>query len=259
MTAPLVVLGAGGRLGRLLDGFWPDTVVRLTRQDLDILDTAALTATLRDAGAVLCLAGVTPGSDRPLSLNTTLAQLTLEAAATAGAGRVFLMSSAAVYGRSACPLCADAAPTPAAPYGDAKAAMEQMARAHPHPNTVLRLGNVAGADAILGGWQPGFTLDTLPDGSTPTRSYIGPGTLARVLTTLAQTPDLPLVLNVAAGSVAMGALLTIAALDWTPRPAPADVIADVTLDVTPLMTLCPIDPAERTVAAMVRQWQRARA
>ncbi|MEL7167582.1 MAG: NAD-dependent epimerase/dehydratase family protein, partial [Pseudomonadota bacterium] len=155
MTAPLVVLGAGGRLGRLLDGFWPNTVVRHSHADLDILNTAALTAALRGAGAVLCLAGVTPGRDRPLSLNTTLAQLTLEAAATAGAGRVFCMSSAAVYGHSAGMLGADAPPTPTSPYGGAKADMERMAHGHPHPNTVLRLGNVAGADAILGGWHPG--------------------------------------------------------------------------------------------------------
>ncbi|MEM6758016.1 MAG: NAD-dependent epimerase/dehydratase family protein [Pseudomonadota bacterium] len=258
MTAPLVVLGAGGRLGRLLDRLWPDTVARYTRADLDIRDTALLINRLRGAGAVLCLAGVTHGSDRPMSLNTTLAELTLAAAADASAGRVFCMSSAAVYGRGTGPLRADAAPNPTSPYGVAKAEMEHMARAHPHPTTVLRLGNVAGADAILGAWQAGFSLDTFPDRSTPKRSYIGPETLARVFVTLATQADLPPVLNIAAGSVAMGALLDAAALDWTPRPAPPDAIADVTLDIDPLTALCAIDPDEGTAAAMVQQWHRAR-
>ena len=260
MSGPLVVLGAGGRLGQLLARAWPDGVTPYRRADLDILDSSRLAAGLRGARAVVCLAGVTPGSDRPMSLNTTLAQLTLDAAASAGCGPVFLMSSAAVYGRQSGLLSETTRPAPLSRYGEAKLHMEQMATAHSHPNTVLRLGNVAGADVILGGWRPGFALDVLPDGTTPRRSYIGPRSLARVLTTLSTINDAPPLLNIAApGALAMSDLLDAAGLAWTPRTPDGEVIAKVTLDTRLLSTLFDWKPDERTAIGMVREWQEVTA
>ncbi|WP_299684309.1 NAD-dependent epimerase/dehydratase family protein [uncultured Tateyamaria sp.] len=256
MTAPLVVLGAGGKLGRLMAGAWPDDVVQYGRADLDILDHAALMSALRGARAVLCLAGCTNGSGRPMSLNTTLAQLTLGAAAATGCGRVFLMSSAAVYGRQTGHLSEATAPAPVAEYGQSKLRMEQMAADHSHPCSVLRLGNVAGADAILGGWQPGFALDVLADGTTPRRSYIGPRSLVRVLYMLSLTRDIPPLLNIAApGTLAMGDLLDAAGLAWTPRTPDGDIIAKVTLDTSLLSTLFDWQPDDSTAKTMVREWK----
>ncbi|MEL6617362.1 MAG: NAD-dependent epimerase/dehydratase family protein [Pseudomonadota bacterium] len=258
MTTPLIVLGAGGKLGTLLSGIWPTDVVQYRRADLDILDDARLTAALRRAAAVLCLAGVTHDADRPMSLNTTLAQLTLDAAARAQSGRVFLMSSAAVYGAQDGPLSEDTAPMPRSDYARAKLEMEAMALAHAHPNTVLRLGNVAGADTILGGWHDMFTLDTLPDGTTPRRSYVGPGALVRVLMELAGASDLPNVLNVAAPvSVQMGALLDAAGLVWAPRAATPDTIPEVTLDTSALAAFADFDPQDQTPAGIVADWRAA--
>ncbi len=256
MTTPLVVLGAGGKLGRLLSRAWPADVVQFTRTELDLTDRGALTQALSGARAVLCLAGVTHGADKPMSLNVTLAQHTLDAAAQANCGRVMLASSAAVYGRQPGSLTEDTAPAPLADYGRAKVEMEQMAARHPHPNTCLRIGNVAGADAILGGWRPGFELDVLDSGTTPQRSYVGPRTLARVIHALAMVDDLPPVLNVATpGVVAMGDLLDTAGLTWSPRTPKREITAKVTLDTARLSTFIEWQPQDSTAPGMVREWK----
>ena len=131
--------------------------------------------------------------------------------------------------------------------------MEEMAANHHNPCTVLRLGNVAGADAILGGWRAGFTLDQLPDGRTPARSYIGPGKLARVLHALSMADTVPGLLNIAApGTVEMGDLLDAAHLDWTARPATDQTIAQVHLDTTTLERLVPFAPTDSTAEGIVR-------
>ena len=252
----VVFLGAGGRLGRLIRPRWRGAARWLDRSDVDVTDAATLADALAGATAVFCLAGVTPGSNRAMEGNVGLAQSTLDAAAVAGAGRVFLFSTAAVYGGLPATLLETGPVAPVSPYGHAKLAMEQMAAHHAHPNTVLRLGNVAGADAILGGWRTGFRLDQVPGGGTPLRSYIGPGVLARVLGDLAAARDLPTILNVAApGAVAMGALLDAAGLGWAPQPATEKTLANVTLDTTRLIRLTAFQPADSTAAGIVADWQ----
>ena len=253
----VVVLGAGGRLGRLLAPRWSDGVRWLSRADVDVLDAEAVGRALAGASAGLCMAGVTNGTDRSMALNVTLAQATLDAAAKAQAGRVFLFSSAAVYGAQG-GLLSEQGPTAAvSDYGRAKIEMEKMAAAHPHPATVLRLGNVAGADAILDRWRPGFALDTFEDGTTPKRSYIGPGMLANALRALAAQQDLPGLLNLCApGCVEMGALLDAAGLAWARRPATDATIAEVWLDTRALEAIIEFTPADRTPAGIVADWQR---
>lgn len=123
--------------------------------------------------------------------------------------------------------------------------------------TALRIGNVAGADAILGGWRPGMQIDRFPDGRTPSRSYIGPVTLARVLHALCQADKLPPILNVAApGAVEMGALLDAAGLAWQPKPAPAAAIPEVRLDTNALERHVDFTPETQTPAGLVREWQQ---
>ena len=145
---------------------------------------------------------------------------------------------------------------PLSPYGRAKMAMEADAAAHPHPSTVLRISNLAGADAILAGWRPGFALDRFADGRTPARSYIGPLSFARVLRALAGAQGLPAVLNVAApGPVEMGVLLDAAALPWTPRPATEATVPRVHLDTGRLAPFVSIAPEAATPAGIVAEWQ----
>lgn len=252
----VVVLGSGGKLGRLLRPVFPLTARWFARSDLDICDADSLRAALRGADAVICLAGITNASARPMDVNTELALSTLDAARDVRAGRVLLFSSAAVYGANA-GICTEDGPTaPASEYAASKLAMEQAVTDHGHPNTVLRLGNVAGADAILAGWRPGFQLDVLSDGSTPKRSYVGPNVLARTLVALAKAPFLPSILNVAApGCVQMGALLDAAGLHWTPRPATKETIPSVNLDTTQLCLFTDFKASDGTPEGIVKDWQ----
>ena len=243
-------------------------------------DPAALTRAARGCRAILCLAGVVgeraaAGAD--LADNAALAEAAVRAGAETGA-RVLLTSSAAVYGPRTGPgagICAETdALRPVSPYGRAKAEMEDrgadLGARLGVAVSALRIGNVAGSDAILGGWRDGFMLDRFADGRTPARSYIGPATLARVLWDLAIRPgtepdtgsesgDLPGVINLASpGAVEMGALLDAAGLGWTPRPAPDGAIARVCLSTDRLAGLVRLEAAEATAPAMVAQWQAMR-
>lgn len=313
-----VVLGANGRIGRLLQGLWPvlapglaartfwgmragaaaeadsRMVSAAVRGDhapcgsgtvvpVDPLgDSAGLAGLTEGAGTVLCLAGVVPrapGDAAILGRNVDLGLAAVRAAQGTGA-RVLLASSAAVYGAGAGRLDEDRAPAPANEYGRSKAAMEEQAAALAGelgvPLTVLRIGNIAGLDAILGNWRPGFRLDLFDDGATPARSYIGPLSLARVLADLCAAggdlppslprslpPDLPACLNVtapdpAAEPVAMGALLDEAGRAWTPQPALESAIAEVRLSPDRLLAagVTPI-PGSGTAAALVAEWRAA--
>ncbi len=264
----VLLLGAGGRLGQMIRRHWPRQgqlrgVSSQAGDGMIRLDPLADGGALREASvgvkALICLAGVTPAHARAsgdaMSLNTDLALAAVDAAPPGA--RVFLASSAAVYGAAIGPQFESAAVSPLSDYGRAKLAMERAVLGRGDPRVcVLRIGNVAGADAILGGWQPGMALDRLADGRTPRRSYIGPQSLARVLCTLCDAPDLPPVLNIAApGVVSMGALLDAADLAWAPREAGPEVIAELELETEMLERYCRFDPQESTPEALVAQWR----
>lgn len=282
----VLVLGATGRIGGILRKGWPEGQgLWQSRTDhgghgghgdrgeqnwitLDPLsDSEALVRAAKTADSLLCLSGVTPmaaaNKGANMDDNVTLALAAVRAGAKAGVP-VLLSSSAAVYGNQTgvldetCPLA------PLNAYGQAKARMEREAQALAQNLgarvTSLRIGNIAGVDAILGGWRAGFALDRFADGATPRRSYIGAVTLARVLGDLARCSvggrDLPDVLNVAApGMIEMGALLDAAGLGWTPRDAPQTAIPAVCLSTERLETVTRFDRDDSTPAAMVAQWR----
>ena len=269
----VLLLGASGQLGSMLRGFWPTDgqmtcAGRQTKAGWltfdPVVDHAAFVEAARARTAVICFCGVTPAhaarSGDALSLNTDLALAAVRAAAAARAGPVFLASSAAVYGRAVGPLVETQHCEPVTAYGEAKLGMELSALALGQELDqavhILRIGNVAGADAILGGWRTGMALDRLADGTTPRRSYIGPVTLARVMHRLTCISDLPPVLNIAApGTVAMGALLDAAGLAWSPRPASGAVIADVALSTERLESFYNFASDDIGAAAMAAQWR----
>ena len=270
---PTLVLGGSGRLGQMLAAHWPSDapLVRSSRGlkpefvqfDL-ILEPDKAGRAMVGVGAVICLAGVTPaqvtiGTD-VFSRNTDLALAAIRGAYDAGAGRVFIASSAAIYGAVGGVLEETAHCQPVSEYGITKLEMEaaalELAHTLGHTVTILRIGNVAGADAILGGWRTGMTIDQLANGCTPERSYIGPQTLARVLHVLCNADDLPEVLNIAApGAVEMGALLDAADLQWSPRPAPQTAIANVTLSTRRLETHVTFAAENSTPAGLVAEWR----
>ena len=278
----VLVLGATGQIGRILQICWPGTVNALwqTRQacsDPDkcaqwvrfdpLEDPRSLERAAADCDVLLCLSGVThkrcqtdPQAD--MGDNTRLALAAIRAAAARPVpARVLLASSAAVYGNQP-GLLSEAAPLyPVNAYGAAKAEMEARGAELGAELGVqvcsLRIGNIAGVDAILGGWRPGFRLDRFADGRSPRRSYIGVATLARVLGELPGLPDLPGVLNIAEpGLVEMAALLDAAGLAWQAQPAPETAIPEVELDVTSLQALCPWLPGRGEAARLVEEWRR---
>lgn len=294
-----VVLGASGRIGRVLRHCWPQelpataSISWQTRRPVPPLSPhetqlcldplaqpEALSDLLQGAEVVLCLAGSIPGRTGrsggsgpghrdDLADNWRLGEAVVQAAAKAASQggapppRVLLTSSAAVYGNRSGLLRENAPLHPANGYGAAKLEMEQrslaLAAALGVPVTALRIGNIAGLDAILGGWRAGFTLDRFSDGRSPRRSYIGVRTLARILAALVAQPQLPAVLNLAQpGPVEMAALLRAAGRDFAWRPAPEAAIAEVNLDVTELrhclaaagpQPLVPADPGR-----MLAEW-----
>lgn len=210
---------------------------------------------------VLALAGVVPGRGE-LGLNTALALAALEIGEALGARRVFLTSSAAVYGPGAQRLREEDPLYPVSDYGRAKAEMERAAHLRAADLglgvTTLRIGNVAGADALLDQAGMARRLDQFADGQGPRRSYIGPRVLADVLAELvrlaAQGADLPDCLNIAQpGAVAMEDLCRAAGFAITWHPAPEGAIASVLMDVSRLSAL--VAMPEARAEALVAEWR----
>lgn len=264
-----LVIGATGRIGSILRKSWlhggASWQARRQQEGINwqVFDPLTAPKSLAQAAQgcdrILCLAGSIPGRHDDLQDNTRLAESVIRAGAKVGA-QVLLSSSVAVYGAQAGMLHEATQRIPITPYGQAKKEMEvrgQVLGAELGvPVTALRIANVAGCDAILGGWRPGFTLDQFADGTTPRRSYIGPTTLARVLWDLVQAPKLPEALNVAVpGAVQMGALLDAAGLSWSPRQAPDSAIAQVEVATDALSAFTPLDPEASLPSTLIREWR----
>lgn len=252
MMDRLFVMGAHSRVGRLLATVMTDMpITRQAREGADAAWTLAdgpepLARAMTGHGAVLCLAGATPGAT-DFSLNVDIALAAVEAAAAAAVPRVMLASSMAVYGGGDRPHPEDGPCDPAGAYGASKLEMERAAAAlgarHGVAVTALRLGNVVGADMLFRNIAAGrdIRIDRFADGTTPRRSYIDPVTLAGILAALVRLKELPPVLNVAADpAVQMGALADAAGVNWTPRPAPDDAIPLAAMDLTRLGRLMPL-------------------
>ena len=278
----ILLTGASGRVGRMLCACWTDAVPGLalvpqyrgtgppgTVQWDPLEGPGPLLAHVAEAGrplAIVALAGVTPGPGRDLRLNRTLAEATLDAAVRAGVRRVLLASSSAVYGAGdGTPFAEEAARVPVNAYGAAKQEMEAACapwRARGLDICALRIGNVAGADALLlnvarAGPGAAVVIDQFADGGGPVRSYIGPVTLAAVLATLCRHPGpLPGALNIASPEpVAMMALAGAAGAPIKTRPAPQEAHQRITLDCGRLAGLHRFAPGDSAAAEMVRQWR----
>ena len=242
----LLVTGSTGRIGRALRAVWsaddapPIPVLWHGRSDAQNIDIAW------DIGAdpapdlpqgliVLHLAGVLRGSAAQLAENRISTGAVCQAAHDRKARHVFVMSSVGVYRPAAYAITELAPPDPQTDYGrskrEAEIEAEVVLTAPDAPGlTILRLANLAGADALLGACQPGRSVAVDPIAGQvggPERSYIGPRALATVLTGLIRLADqgaaLPRLLNVAQPPVmAMADLLQARGQDWhfgQPRPA----------------------------------------
>lgn len=284
----ILVLGGRGRLGRLLFRAWqarnpgPHSIIWHARKIFpgasarwfiwDLLREAPPNALEGGVDVVLNLSGVVPGSKEDLSLNSELALAALNTAQRLGAGHVFHLSSAAVYGDGQFGWSEDSELCPVSAYGFAKLDMERVVfssmssvdTAAPS-SVILRLGNVVGADQLIGG---AFTrgldhvvrLDRFPDGGGPIRSYVGPETLAEVLSALMGrgiSANTPSVLNVAAPNpVSMASLLDASGIAWEWRPAGEMAQQYLRLDVAALSKLFPFLSQQYDPGEMVREWRR---
>lgn len=252
-----LIMGTSGCLGQALFRIWPSDApppVWQTRDGAqgtlawDILN--APPPALPPISGVVVLAGVTRGTPADLAANTPLAQAGADLGRLLGVP-VLVASSQAVYGAPTGPVNEQSPCAPTGDYGRAKHAME-MAVAAPHVSC-MRIGNVAGCDAIFGAMaRGGVTLDRFADGQGPRRAMIGPADLAQVLLALLDAPARPPVLNVARpGLVAMQDLLAAAGVGFDWRPAPPEALAELALDVTLLQGICPLPRGD--AAAMVAQ------
>jgi nucleoside-diphosphate-sugar epimerase len=275
-----LLVGASGRFGRLVRAAW-----RLARPPADVLpqfrrqtEGGLAWSPLDGPGPVLercgegrridamiVLAGIVPG--RPgadFADDARIADACLAAAYAASIRRCLVASSSAIYGPGEGePLREDDATRPAIPYGRAKLATEEVCLRWPDRGlavTALRIGNVAGADALLGQAAVGegseVVLDRFPGGGGPVRSYVDPVTLADIVATLALAEDLPPVLNVAVpGDVAMAGLLDAAGLAWRWQPAPDTAVERLVLDCSRLASIHAFPPDAATPERIVAGWQ----
>ncbi|QBY01989.1 NAD-dependent epimerase/dehydratase family protein [Rhodophyticola sp. CCM32] len=221
----------------------------------------ALQQAIAGKDAVVVLAGVVPRRSGPMSDNTRLALAALDAATDSGA-HLFLCSSAAVYGRASTPCHEEKTPHPETLYGQSKLKMEQAAYAKGGAFTCLRIGNVAGADALLGPMNAGpvpVTLDRFADGRSPRRSYFGPASFAHALADLILclgTRTLPRIVNFAPpDAVEMADFLVRARIPWAWRPAPDTAVPQLELDTSRLMGLIPLAPETGTAERLLAEWR----
>ncbi|QLQ20365.1 MAG: NAD(P)-dependent oxidoreductase [Exiguobacterium profundum] len=262
----IAVTGATGLLGRLLRMVWaaapPAGLVPLwigrsggSGPDEICADLMADLPDLPKGCILLHLASVAPG--RPPSDHAALARAAVAMADRAEARHLFVASTAAVYGIGRAPHAESGATQPVSDYGRAKLEAEAVVAGRT-ATTILRIGNVAGADAILGNRAARVVLDPVPgQPEGPLRSYIGPRSLARVMADLAVLAQsgaaLPAILNIAqAPPVGMASLLRATGRDFEWGPWNPGVIPRVELVTTRLSALLP-DLAPATADGLVAE------
>ena len=286
MTDGIIVIGASGRVGRMVaaalqadEGPASRIILQNRRNDAAtnarsllwdpmtgadaLCDWVAQQGALR---AMVVLAGVTSGGGQDLSLNIDIATACVNAAAAARIPRVLVASSSAVYGAGdGTPFAETTLCQPVNAYGTAKLAMERACNALAAPGfeiCCLRIGNVAGADALLlnvakSAPDQAIEIDIFDDGRGPVRSYIGARTLASVLRSLCLHPDqLPAVVNIGTlEPVSMDALADAAHHRWLKRSPTGPTPQSITLDCSLLSTLHEFNTLDSRPDEMVRQWK----
>lgn len=277
----ILALGGSGRVGRMLRAGFEVTgdhrVIWQSRTPLPggiCLDPLAdngvdaLADAMKGRDVVFALAGVTPASGGSMNINSALANQTLAAAEQAGIRHVFFVSSAAVYGVSDVAHREEEALTPVSDYGVSKQRMEEdiLQAQSPVRSVILRIGNIVGADQLIGGATKGTTigLDQFAGGGFPERSYMGPITLTSILTQLfdrALAGDvLPEVLNISApGTVSMDALVQAGGFSFQSRPAPERAIPRVVLDTKRIEGLVAMPENAAHPDQMIAEWKRLQA
>ena len=286
----ILILGGSGRVGTMLRRCWEYDAQHTCLNDIELAfqtrqaDPASPDDLLWDiladppeqlsaAGPFDCmivLSGIVPQPKADLRLNIAIGSAVIAAAAKVGIPRVLLASTSAVYGTySNAPFAETDRLEPTTDYGRAKRKMEEVSSTRAQVSGVavccLRIGNVAGADALLlngAALGPGkaLQLDCFTNGGTPVRSYIGPHSLSRVLLSLARArATLPNALNIAAPHpVSMRALANAAQIPFVLHPTQMHAHQHVTLDCGALAAFHNFGPDCADPAQIIDQWRACR-
>ncbi len=286
MNDKFLLVGGSGRVGRMVVNVWDRQPNRMVRGVLQgrgsqvitnssslrwdpLQGSAELQGWVNTYGpfkGMVVLAGITPNSGQDLSLNKTIVENCLAAAKLVGISRVLVASSSAVYGiGDGSPFSEAASCTPVNEYGRSKLEMEHACedfRGNDLEVCCLRIGNVAGADALLLNIKNSETytpisIDIFADGRGPLRSYIGPKTLSMVIDTLVlQTYKLPSILNIAAPSpIHMDVLANAAGHPWVPKKPKNQSHQNISLDCSLISEIYPFTVSEGTASEIVMQWK----
>lgn len=280
---PTLVLGSNGQLGHILSEFaqaekqgWQG---QARQQPADLIwsgafdDPSLATALSGGFHTVINLIGVTRADAiaQMEGMNVRFVVDLFSCAAQSGVAHIVLASSAAVYGAAApTPLSETTPLAPVTAYGRTKARMEDAALNWSARNggpavTIVRIGNVAGADALLrsasrhAGHIP-MPLHVLPDGSAPLRPYIGPHDFFRAMRAIANRKTVAGradIFNLAHPvPLALDALLMayrdliLPELIWAAQPLPDGTPPKVIFDTAKLAELidlpCAADQARET-------------
>jgi UDP-glucose 4-epimerase len=282
-TSPKVILvGASGKVGQLVDHFWQKNLPFPTKHIVQKRHTSnseelkwaplegrtpleEYVTKTGDLDVMIVLAGVTPRTGKDLSLNTSLAMRCLEAAKFVGIKRVLLASSSAVYGiGSGKPFDESDIARPINEYGAAKLEMEKACdewRDNKLEVCCLRIGNVAGADALLLNIAESLPnkpvkIEIFKDGHGPMRSYIGPETLSQVLHSLSsQKRKLPDIINIAAPApIYMESLAAELGIQCLKVKSGAQSIQNITLNCDRLKKYHHFIDNDSAPSSMVSQW-----
>lgn len=271
----VLVMGSGGRLGRLLRAAKKrdrvqhvEMVFQSSGSEADIRWKAGdALDKLPTATTVIGLWGVTSGNETALRGNTELAQLTLHVANAVGASLAIHISTAGVYGPGRM-MGEDHPLMPVSCYGHSKIDMETWINEQPEhtelTNITLRVANVVGADSLAPGLMSDkpIAVDRFADGAGPQRSYVAAGDLFDVFCRLSQMSPktIPPLLNIAAPNpVAMEDLAHAARKKLIWRDAPRNAVQTVSLDVSALRKLLPEACSRTTAAQMIDDWRELEA
>lgn len=259
-----MILGASGRVGRMLYQLWERGALDFgtpplwqVRRPVQGLKQALMWDILRgnapdiSPSGVICLAGG-PG----VAENAALAEA---AVAFAKGAPLLFASTQAVYGPQEGALREEALCQPAGDYGVTKLAAEAVLATYPNA-TSLRIGNVMGADMLSRAMQAGpVVLDRFPDGQGPRRMMIGPLAFGQALIDLLALEEIAApVLNLAQpGLVAMADLLAAAGVEWEWQEAPDTALPVLEMDLgraQKVITLPPADPETLIAEAQAAGW-----
>lgn len=283
------ILGANGKLGTILAHFSARDGLGWRRQarqgSADILWSGRFDDPVTDliferGSTIVNMIGATGGTAQTmLDVNAGFVRHLLRKAHQGGVAHVILSSTAAVYGAGdgKNPFTESAPFAPLTPYAESKVAMEEIARCEAEilenmAVTILRIGNVAGADALSDAAKRHLTsgapmpLHRFGDGAAPQRSYIGPYDFYRAVAAIAPTRGADMhngglrTLNlVHPKPVGLDDVLTayqtrlMPELRWRDTPAPDHALRSVTLSVDQLEDFVSFEKYDNPADEMAQQ------